>query len=164
MPKIKTQVKFILCLAGVVLTCLSYVLWPENDLDPKSNLAIQTNIIRAIIVFECGWITAELWEIKNLMASERFSRLANRLFMTFVLFTIARVFAAIFDYALGFEIGWFSTVVNCGFFFYLGLLVRRQRIRIQNADFDSSGKRRVGVAAEEFLFEFSALNDKMKQL
>lgn len=157
------RVKFFISCAAILLLAMSYALWPDH-IDQKGAAALQTNMIRAIIVFECGWITSEFWEIKKLLAVERFTRLANRLFYTFLIFTGLRVLAAVIDYFLAFSIGWASTVVNCGFFFYIGLIVRRQRIRIENSEFDSMGERKASVAVRNFLTEVSDISYRLKQI
>lgn len=156
--------KFTVTCFALIGLAVSYALWPDQNIDAKTGVLIQTNIIRGVVVFFGLLITIELGLIRKIIATERFNHLIDKLFITFLAFTILRVVAALIDWQLAFSIGWCSTLVNCGFFAYVWVLIRRQRHLIEYSEFGSDGQRRISALADDVLEELEDIRYRLQSL
>lgn len=156
--------KFTVTCFALVAMALSYAVWPDGSIDTKSGITIQTNIIRGVVVFFGFLITVEFGLIRKIIATERFNKLIDRLFITFLVFTILRVASAFIDWQLALSIGWASALVNCGFFAYVWMLVRKQRHLIEWSEFNSEGQRRISALADDVLGELEDISFRLQTL
>lgn len=156
--------KFTVTCFALVAMALSYAVWPDSNTEKQTGIMVQTNIIRGIVVFFGFLITIEFGLIRKIIATERFNRLIDRLFITFLVFTVLRVVSAFIDWQLALSIGWTSAMVNCGFFAYVWMLVRKQRHLIEYSEFNSEGQRKISALADDVLGELEDIKYRLQAL
>lgn len=100
-----------------------------------------TTILRIVVVGILAICAIVTRKITNLVGNTRLSKMAKRLERVFVLVVIARALATYIDANIGFEIGFFSNIVNTSFYLaILYLLIRLyRRLKADIAEIHQSG-------------------------
>ncbi len=99
------------------------------------------------------WVWIETRKVSDLIDSPRLKRILRRIGIAFLAFGVARLIANFLDTYLEFGIGLFSNIVNIGFYLSFVWIFYRQRKRIEAAEFDSTGGRRITPLIEAYLDE-----------
>lgn len=153
----------VIAIALIVGVMFWFALTGDGPDGSASTAASQTTYLRIVVIILCGWVTYEAYRLKRAVENPRFSRLAYNIFFLFLIFTGLRSIAALLDSYYAFSIGWFSSIVNCGFYAYGAILIRKQRklFELSERQPDADGRRRISAIADEYFDEVEKIGERL---
>lgn len=145
------------------LALVAFIYAPVADW-PIPDVATQTFLLRIWVIVLCAAITLVAWQINRLLNVPEFNKLSYQLFAVFGGFTIGRIVAALLDSYLNLNIGWFSNVVNTGFYlFWLVALIKLKK-QVQNSPVDTvTGARRISGTVKQMFVDLENIEKKINR-